>query len=324
MFIGLDVHKNYIQAAVMNEEERLLKEDKFQNDLQSVEKFFTAIKDAKVVMESSSTWYHLYRFLSKRYHVILSNPVKTKAIASAKIKTDRIDARVLADLLRGGYIAECYIPDGSIMELRELVRYRADLVRARTRIKNRIHSILLMHGIMIDAEPFTRDFVRELKELKDYRIDGYLDVLESLNMKIRDASARIRSVASDDEVCRLLMSIPGIGYYSALLIVSEIGDISRFPDSYHLCSYAGLIPSTHSSGGVTYHGRITKRGSKYLRWIMTECTHTHVRTVPESSVSKFYAKIARKKGKQKGIVAAASKLLKIVYWVMKERREYHG
>jgi transposase len=324
MLVGLDVHKNYIQAAVMNEEGRLLKEDKFQNDLQSVEKFFTAIKDAKVVMESSSTWYHLYRFLSKRYHVILSNPVKTKAIASAKIKTDRIDARVLADLLRGGYIAECYIPDGSIMELRELVRYRADLVRARTRIKNRIHSILLMHGIMIDAEPFTRDFVRELKELKDYRIDGYLDVLESLNMKIRDASARIRSVASDDEVCRLLMSIPGIGYYSALLIVSEIGDISRFPDSYHLCSYAGLIPSTHSSGGVTYHGRITKRGSKYLRWIMTECTHTHVRTVPESSVSKFYAKIARKKGKQKGIVAAASKLLKIVYWVMKERREYHG
>jgi len=324
MLVGLDVHKNYIQAAVMNEEGRLLKEDRFRNDLQSVDRFFIDIKEARVVMESSSTWYHLYRFLSKRYHVILSNPVKTKAIASAKIKTDRIDAKVLADLLRGGYIAECYIPDGSIMELRELVRYRADLVRARTRVKNRIHSILLMHGIRIDAQPFTRDFVRELKELKDYRIDGYLDVLESLNMKIRDASARIRSIANDNETCRLLMTIPGIGYYSAVLIESEIGDISRFPDSYHLCSYAGLIPSTHSSGGVTYHGRITKRGSKYLRWIMTECTHTHVRTVPESSVSKFYAKIARKKGKQKGIVAAASKLLKIVYWVMKERREYHG
>lgn len=324
MLVGLDVHKNYIQGAVMNEEGMLLKEDRFSNDLQSVDRFFVDIKEARVVMESSSTWYHLYRFLSKKYHVILSNPVKTKAIASAKIKTDKIDAKILADLLRGGYIAECYIPDATIMELRELVRYRADLVRARTRVKNRIHSILLMNGIRIDAEPFTRDFVEKLKELRNYRIDGYMNVLESLNKEIKNASERIRQIASDDENCRLLMSIPGIGYYSALLIVSEIGDISRFPDSYHLCSYAGLIPSTHSSGGVTYHGRITKRGSKYLRWIMTECTHTHLRTVPESNVSKFYAKISRKKGKQKAIVAAASKLLKIVYWVMKERREYHG
>ncbi len=155
----------------------MLKEDKFQNDIQSVERFFTAIKDAKIVMESSSTWYHIYRFLSKKYQVILSNPVKTKAIASAKIKTDKIDSRVLADLLRGGYIAKCYIPDTDTMELRELVRYRADLVRARTRVKNRTHSILLMNGIRIDAEPFTKDFVKQLKELHDYRINGYMNVL---------------------------------------------------------------------------------------------------------------------------------------------------
>lgn len=324
MLVGLDIHKNYIQAAVMNEQGRLLKEDKFQNDVQCIERFFTNIKDAKVVMESSSTWYNIYKLLSKKYSVILSNPVKTKAIASAKIKTDKIDARILADLLRGGYIAECYVPDSKIMELRELVRYRADLVRSRTRVKNRIHSILLMNGIRIDAEPFTKDFVRKLRELKDYRIDGYLDVLESLNTKIKDASAMTRSIASDNETCRLLMTIPGIGYYSAVLIESEIGDIKRFPDSQHLCSYAGLVPSTHSSGGVTYHGRITKRGSKHLRWILTECTHAHIRTAKDSNVTKFYNKIARKKGKQKATVAAASKLLKIAYWVMKECREYHG
>lgn len=91
------------------------------------------------------------------------------------------------------------------------------------------------------------------------------------------------------------MTIPGIGYYSAVLIESEIGDIKRFPDSQHLCSYAGLVPSTHSSGGVTYHGRITKRGSKHLRWILTECTHAHIRTAKDSNVAKFYNKIARKK-----------------------------
>ncbi|MEM2759490.1 MAG: transposase [Nitrososphaerales archaeon] len=98
--------------------------------------------------------------------------------------------------------------------------------------------------------------------------------------------------------------------------------MNRFPDS-HLCSYAGLVSSTHSSGGVTYHGRITTRGSKYLRWIMIECMYVHVRTAPDSNVSKFYAKIARKKRKQKAAVAA-SNLLKVVYWVMKECRKYHG
>ncbi|MEM3085376.1 MAG: transposase [Nitrososphaerales archaeon] len=151
-----------------------------------------------------------------------------------------------------------------------------------------------------------------------------MNVLNSLNKEIKNASEKIRNIANDDENCRLLTSIPSIGYYSALLILSEVGDISRFPDSQHLCSYAGLIPSTHSSGGVTYHGTITKRGSKYLRWVMIECTHVHIRTAPESNVAKFYAKMARKKGKQKAVVAAASKLLKVAYCVMKERTKYHG
>jgi hypothetical protein len=118
-------------------------------------------------------------------------------------------------------------------------------------------------------------------------------------------------------MARLLMTVPGIGYYSALLIVSEIGDIHRFPDSCHLCSYAGLIPSTRSSGGTTYHGSITKTGSKYLRWIMLECLHAHIRNEKNSNVTQFYHRLSKKKGNSKAAVAAASKLVKIVYWIMK-------
>jgi transposase len=86
-------------------------------------------------------------------------------------------------------------------------------------------------------------------------------------------------------MAKLLMTFPAIGYYSAILIISEIGNIDRFPDSYHLCSYAGLVPSTHSSGGITYHGKITKTGSKYLRWIMLECVHAHIRTDKNSTIT---------------------------------------
>ena len=129
---------------------------------------------------------------------------------------------------------------------------------------------------------------------------------------------------SDDEDARLLMTIPGISFYSALLIVSEVGDIERFVDSSHLVSYAGLAPSTRSSGGVTYHGRITKTGSPYLRWVLNQCARAHMRTEPDCSLAIFYNRLTKKKGGAKAIVVASAKLLKIVYWVLKEKRPYHG
>jgi transposase len=113
-------------------------------------------------------------------------------------------------------------------------------------------------------------------------------------------SKKILMLAKEDEMASVLMTIPGVGYYSALLIVSEIGDINRFPDSYHLCSYAGLVPSTYSSGGITYHGSI--------------------RTNKSSNITQFYTRLAKIKGNSKAALATASKLLKVVYWVMKEKR----
>ena len=278
-------------------------------------------------MESSGVWYNIYEYLSKQKHldVVLSNPIKTKAIATAKIKTDKLDALKLADLLRGGYIAECYIPDKKTMDLRELVRHRLTLVKMRTKMKNKIHSITLMKGVRITGgiHPFTHKHIEKLKEIKDYRIDGYLSMIESLDSEINDVSRKIKTCVNENDITRLLMTIPGIGYYSALVIVSEIGgDINRFPDSSHLCSYAGLVPSTHSSGGITYHGSITKTGSKYLRWVMIECVRAHIRNYKNTSITKFYERLARSKANSKAVVAAASKLLKVVYWIIKERREY--
>jgi transposase len=330
MFVGMDVHKNYLQIAVLNENGMVLDNSRVDNDLSKIAKFFDRLdhnrKGTKIVMESSGMWYNIYECLSKRHlDVRLSNPTKTRAIASAKIKTDKLDAIKLADLLRGGYIAECYVPSRQTMELRELVRHRAALVRMRTKLKNKIHSIMSMKGISISyvsTHLFTKGYIEKLKELNDYRINGYLSIIESLNYEINTVYKKILLHAQEDETARLLMTIPGIGYYSALLIVSEVGDINRFPDSYHLCSYAGLVPSTHSSGGLTYHGSITKTGSKYLRWIMLECVHAHIRNEKDSNISQFYHRISKKKGNSKAAVAAAAKLLKVAYWIMKERRAY--
>jgi len=117
-----------------------------------------------------------------------------------------------------------------------------------------------------------------------------------------------------------MVTIPGVGYYSALLMACEIGDVNRFPDSAHLCSYAGLTPSTHSSGGATYHGHITKTGIRHLQWGLTECTRTHIRLNPDSNITRFYLKLGKRKGDARAIVAASTKLLKIAYWLLKEKR----
>jgi len=331
MFVGMDVHKNYLQVAVLDEKGKVLNNSRVDNDLTKVNEFFDSIhpnRNTKVVMESSGMWYNIYECLSKRHlNVRLSNPVKTRAIASAKIKTDKLDAVKLADLLRGGYIAECYVPNKRIMGLRDIVRHRAALVRMRTKLKNKVHSITLMKGIdasdVDSPSTFSKHNMDKLEGHDDYRINGCLRVIKSLNDEINSVSKKILLLAKEDEIAKLLMTIPGVGYYSALLIVSEVGDIDRFPDSYHLCSYAGLVPSTHSSGGVTHYGSsITKAGSRYLRWILQECVHAHIRTEKNSNIAQFYYRIARKKGNSKAAVAAAAKLLKVVYWIMKERRTY--
>lgn len=255
---------------------------------------------------------------------MLSNPAKTKAIASAKLKTDKVDALMLANLLRGGYIAESYVPSRRVMSLRELVRYRANIVRMRGMIKNRVHAYLLMNNIKIGYSPFTKGFLEELRKVDDARVERYLRIIERLNLEIHEASKRICGEALNDESARLLMTMPGISFYSALLLVSEIGDVDRFPDSAHLVSYAGLASSTHSSGGSTYRGRITKAGSPYLRWVLNQCTWVHMRSEPDGNVASFYGRLSGKKGHAKAIVAASAKLLKIVYWVLKEKRPYQG
>jgi transposase len=236
----------------MDNDGKLLRQGRIENTLDEMEKFSKSIPEqSSLVVESSSTWYWAYNLLSQRHDVVLSNPVKNKAIASAKIKTDKVDSIMLATLLRGNFVAECYVPPEETIELRELVRFRANLVRERTRLKNRTHAYLLQHNISIDASPFSKEFVEEVRKIDDQRVRSYLRLIDSLDVEIRDASLTIRQRANESEDARLLMTIPGISFFSALLIISEIGEIDRFEDSSGLVGYSGLAPSTHSSGGKT-------------------------------------------------------------------------
>ena len=240
------------------------------------------------------------------------------------MKNDDVDSEILAKLLRNNWIPESYVPEKEIREIRRIVRTRINIRRTMTSYKNRIKIEMKRLHVDYDEDPFTIKGKAFLRSLKSQRIDSYLNVLSGLEQEVRRIDGDLRKYHEIEDV-KLLQTIPGIGLFSALIIYSEIGDIHRFSSSSKLLSYAGSIPSVRQSSDVIQYGRITRQGSKNLRWIITECLHIHLRFDPSSSVSKFYRRISKgKRKKGRAILAASNKLLKIVYWILRERRPYRS
>ncbi len=321
IYVGIDLHKEFMQVSAMDAGGNELLNEKVPAIKEYIRKFFRIFpKNAKCVMESSSVWYGIFRYMTDelKMDVILSNLYQTKAIAASKKKTDKIDARILADLYRGGYIATCHVPNKYIVDLRQLVRHRAKLVKTRSKMKNYIHGILLQNAIKIPGTPFSSYFIGQLMTLDDYRIDEYVRTIQFFNDRIIQADLRIKEAVQKNRNAQLLESITGVGKFSALVIAAEIDDINLFYDSHKLAAFAGLVPSVRNSANTIRHGRIIRRGSPMMRWVLAEAIHSHVRFAKDSPISKFYLCLAKKKSASKAKMAAAAKLLRMIYWMMKK------
>jgi transposase len=290
---------------------------------EDIAEFLEPLKVNRVAMEASTYIIPMYRRLTEQgYDVTVSHPKKTRYIAEARIKSDRVDSKALAELLRLDSLPESYIPPEELAELRERIRRRAFLVRQRAKLKVKIRDILAYEGVKPPEGHglFTRKGVDWLRGLGLEPVDCYLRLMAPLSREVLLLSKELRGMARDDPDVRLLMTVPGVGYYIALLIKAEIGDVGRFSSCDHLASYAGLVPSTKSSGGVTRHGRITREGSRWLRWALVEAVHTHLRY--DSPVTQFYHRVAERRGRSTAKVAAARKLLTVCYSVLRYGRPY--
>lgn len=326
-YIGVDLHKNTCYITVMDKEGELQKQTEISTDTDKVAKFFRNYQKAEVAVESTLNWMPFYENLeSLGLEVKLSNPLQTKAIASARIKNDKVDSKILADLLRTNLLPCAYIQPREIRDLKELVRQRIHYVELRTRIKNKIHSVLfktnIKHSFSNLYGKAGMKFLLELKVRKVYRqeLNRYLATLDLLNNQIDELSEVIKSTAKVDYDCQLLMTIPGISFFSALVIKSEIGDINRFANANKLCSYSGLIPSTYQSAEKIRNGRITKRGSKWLRKVLIDAVT--LRSNKPNKISVFYRKLKKKKGTGKAKVAAARKLCSIIFAILFDQQPF--
>jgi transposase len=303
-------------------------ETRVDNEKEVLERYMGSLPDhAKVALEATYGWSHVYDALEGHAEdIVLSHPKKTKAVASAKIKTDKIDATALAELLRTNYLPTAYAPPREVRDLRDLLRHRATLVRVRTAAKNRIHSVLARYGIQ---HPFSdlfgkagRAFLSQLHLRPFHRlaVEDNLLLIDTVNESVKRISKQIQLLSKQDERVQWLQCMPGVGYYSALLILAEIGDIARFPTARQLCSYAGLVPSVHASGDHTRYGRITKEGSRWLRWIMVEAAQQATRK--PGRLNRFFERVAWKHGRKAARVALARDMLSITHHLLTHREHY--
>lgn len=329
--IGIDVHKKICVATLKGTTRQILEQTTFENTAQNITKFANDIKQRykkpRAVCESTGNyWIRLHDILEEHgIDTILAHPAKTKVIAEARLKNDKLDSEVLADLLRSDMVCESFVPEKHYRELRNLVRTRLGLVRAKSRYANKIHSILAKYDYQIPAKMFSKKTMSylaqiELSEIDRMTMDAYLDGINTTQRQIDRFDAKIASVSSTDNQIMLLMTIPGISYFTALTVMSEIVDIKRFANPDKLKSYAGMVPSQRDSGQTERRGHITKHGSRWLRNAMVEAATTAIKH--DDRIKNVYSRIAARRGPQKAKIAAACQMLVIIWHMLTNNEPY--
>ena len=235
----------------------------------------------------------------------------TKAIAQAKVKTDKVDAQVLAQLLRCDFLPEVWQPDEATRRLREMTGRRSALVGQRTEMRNRIHSVLAMRLIEAPLRLFNAEGLAWLAEIElddqaRTLVDSDLRQLEFLQKEIDSLDAELAKRGHQSDAVKLLMTLPGVDVATAEAMLAAWGDAKRFPDGDHAAAYLGLVPSTKQSAANCYHGPITKRGNSHARWMLIEAAH-HLDKHP-GPLGNFFRRLLRKKNRNVAVAAGARKL----------------
>ncbi len=327
LYAGLDVAQEFTVATVVDEMGNAVRELKVPTNEDGYKRLFFDLANVTAVFEASRNWSYIASLLKPYCQFKMAHPLKVRLIASARIKTDEIDSRTLVHLLRTNLIPESYMPPDNIVELRNLVRYRVRLGRMAAHLKNRTHAILAREGHHSDFKPYEKKaklWIQNLKmnPINRDELDYTLKLLAELKVKIEQLDELLERERVKYPQADLLTTIPGISTYSALLILAEVGDFSRFASADKLAAYSGLVSSTYQSGSTCYQGRITKQGNTWLRWILVQCAHVTVKK--QHRLQKFYLRIKHRRGEQKAITATARKMLTTIWHMLQSNEAYRG
>lgn len=322
-FVGIDLHRRrsvLVRTTVSGEQ---LEATQIVNDVDRLNAVMARAGEApEVVLEATYGWYWAVDALQAAgAHVHLAHPLGVKAFEYRRVKNDVRDATDLADLLRMGRLPEAWIAPAAIRELRELVRHRAKLVGLRSHCKVEIHAVLAKCGIQVLMSdlfaPAGQDLLARCSLPGPYgaRVQSLLRLIDDLEDEIDKFThlTRLRLAANAEYVA--LQQIPGIGPVLAAVFVAEVGDVHRFGTAAQLGCWAGLTPKHHESDTTVRRGRITKQGSRLVRWAAVES----VKTLGQGTVvGRYKHRVADRRGKNIGTVAAARKQIEFVFYAMRD------
>jgi len=333
-YAGIDYHKNYSTICILDADRSVVVEATVRpNTKDGFAKVFSRVDGpVKTTFECGLNWGRLFDILESLpmvSDVVLANALQTRIIAEAQVKTDKIDAQKLAWLLHSDLIPSIHIPNRQTRARREVVRQRMYWVKARTKVRNRVHRILERQPELQMPEVsdlFGKKGIAAMRkaQLPDpdcFLLKQDLRMLQELDTQVKEDEDLMKEEVKDDDDLRFLMSLPGVGLTIGSVLRNEIDGVDRFLSSKRLCAYAGLVPTTHSSGGKTRNGRMMIGCNKWLKWAFIEAAWVAVGC--DAYFGGLYREQkARGKKPNTAITIVARRMCRISWQLLKEQREF--
>ena len=338
LMIAFDSHKRYSQVCVETKEGKRLAEQRIQHKRGNVKDFLSQWgQSAPVALETIGNWYWLVDEIEAAgMEPRLVHAHKAKLMIGSVNKTDKLDARGLNMLQRAGTLPVVWIPPGELRDKRELARTRMMFAAQRTKLKNRIHSVLAKYGLQEEFEDISDIFGtrgrQRLVSIKGllphetrFTLEQLLETLGHIEGQIKALEKRMHDVFEETQEVRILQTLPGVGFILAVVIWQEVGDVERFACSEQLVSYAGTCPRVHSSGDKSRFGPLRNDVNHYLKWAFSEAGNSvavNRNRMANSKITQLYNRLRARRGHAKAVGAVARQLAEASYWMLKKKEAY--
>jgi len=337
--IAFDSHKRYTLARVEKSDGQLLQEERINHCRGSIAGFLAHHKaGSSVAVETIGNWYWIVdeieqaELLPKLVHAR-----KAKLMLGSINKTDKLDARGLNLLQRTGTLPTVWIPPAELRDKRELPRTRMVFACQRTRLKNRIHSVLAKYGLCDEFAGISDIFgkagheriqacMAQLPVETHYTMQSLLRELDNVCREIERIEKRMKKSFEKNEQIEHLMTLPGVGFILAVVIWLEIGDVSRFNSPQRLASYSGTVPRVHASGDKVRYGKLRPDTNHYLKWAFSEAANSvavNRRHWPHRHACQLYNRIRQRKGHAKAVGAVSRHFAEASYWMLTRNEVYN-
>ena len=338
--IGIDIGKGKCIVCVVDGKGAVLERTSYNNTLEDAKDFARRMKKeyggkgrCQAACESTANmWLKTFEaFEESGVPIKLANTYKMKIISDTDVKTDPIDAQKIANALRVGIIPECYVAPPDLRDARELLRYRISMVQARTALVNYTHGLLDKYDVMPDvSKMYNKKAIRLLSQVRlkkpndDMILQNCVKRIAHATEEITRIEAEIDRQAAANENAKLLMSMTGIEAFTAMLLASEIGEITRFKTADRLVSWTGMCPRVYQSGNVMHHGRMKKASNRRVNWIMIQAANVAVRY--DDRLKWFYQNAKARHGGNHpiAITHVANKMVRIIWKMLTAREPYES